>query len=224
MLRTAVSELSWLLTRGYRLESALKLVGDRHSLDVRQRMAVQRCACTDEALSSRKASEVRNEDVSDEAVEIDGFNVLTTVEGAFGGAVVFIGRDSCCRDISSVHGTYRRVEETSIAIRSIGMTLAALRPRSVRWLLDSPVSNSGRLRILLLQTALEQGWSWDVDVVPDVDKALVAGRGIIVTADSVVLNSGRRWLNLASIVLPQVSPPAFVADLRLSEQATRVRE
>ena len=38
-LRTAVSELSWLLGRGYQSKSALKLVGDRHNLRERQRLA-----------------------------------------------------------------------------------------------------------------------------------------------------------------------------------------
>ncbi len=47
-LRTAVAEYSWLLTRGYAEESALKLVGDRYDLTARQRMAVWRSSCSDE--------------------------------------------------------------------------------------------------------------------------------------------------------------------------------
>lgn len=43
-LRTAVSELSWLAGRDYSMKSALKLVGDRHALDGRQRLAVARSA------------------------------------------------------------------------------------------------------------------------------------------------------------------------------------
>ena len=36
-LRRAVTELSWLLSRGYNMTSSLKLVGDRHGLRERQR-------------------------------------------------------------------------------------------------------------------------------------------------------------------------------------------
>ncbi|HYP53983.1 MAG TPA: DUF434 domain-containing protein, partial [Pyrinomonadaceae bacterium] len=47
-LREAVGELSWLFGRGYAPRSAVKLVGDRHSLTGRQRLAVARAACSDE--------------------------------------------------------------------------------------------------------------------------------------------------------------------------------
>jgi len=43
-LRVAVNELGWLLSRGYNMTSSLKLVGDRHGLRERQRVAVSRCA------------------------------------------------------------------------------------------------------------------------------------------------------------------------------------
>src|SRR5439155_3863328 len=54
-LRAAVADLSWLLTRGYAQPSAVKIVGDRHALDARQRMAVTRAACTDAAREGRGA-------------------------------------------------------------------------------------------------------------------------------------------------------------------------
>ena len=38
---------------------------------------------------------------------IDGFNVLTTIEAALGGAVVLACRDETYRDIAGLHGTYR---------------------------------------------------------------------------------------------------------------------
>src|SRR5438105_3109058 len=46
-LRAAVADLSWLLGKAYAQPSALKLVGDRYRLDVRQRAAVARAACAD---------------------------------------------------------------------------------------------------------------------------------------------------------------------------------
>src|SRR5687767_6149055 len=54
-LRVAVDELSWLLGRGYAEDSALTLVGNRHQLDVRQRMAVRRCACSEAVAHARRA-------------------------------------------------------------------------------------------------------------------------------------------------------------------------
>jgi hypothetical protein len=48
-LRTAVHDLSWLLSREYAEASSLKLVGDRYRLVERQRIAVRRSACSDSA-------------------------------------------------------------------------------------------------------------------------------------------------------------------------------
>src|SRR5262252_7862615 len=56
-LRAAVCELSWLLTRDYSIKSALKLVGDRHALAERQRLAVARAASSDQSQKRRRATE-----------------------------------------------------------------------------------------------------------------------------------------------------------------------
>ena len=55
-LAEAMSDLSWLLTRGYAEPSSLKLVGDRYRLVERQRVAVLRSACSDESLARRHAN------------------------------------------------------------------------------------------------------------------------------------------------------------------------
>jgi len=78
-LRAAVADLSWLLGRGYAEVSARKLVGDRHALTERQRMAVMRCACSDEALAGRLSRRLDPEALRGRRLGIDGFNVLTTV-------------------------------------------------------------------------------------------------------------------------------------------------
>src|SRR5262245_3913503 len=78
-LRAAVTDLSWLLSRGYAEPSAQKLVGDRHRLDARQRQAVLRAACSDQALARRSARRVDPARLAGAELLIDGFNVLTTV-------------------------------------------------------------------------------------------------------------------------------------------------
>ena len=81
-LRAAVADLSWLLSRGYAENSALKLVGDRLQLTERQRIAVMRPTCSDQALQHRHQTQVPAERLAGERLDIDGFNVLTTVEAA----------------------------------------------------------------------------------------------------------------------------------------------
>ena len=212
-LRTAVRDLSWLLGRGYVLPSALKLVGDRFQLTARQRMAVQRCACTDEAHREREARRVDPAAVAGGAVHLDGYNVLTTVEAALAGGVVLGGRDGCFRDLASMHGNFRRVEETRPAAEAIGDVVAGLGVILCRWWLDRPVSNSGRLKMLLLEIASTHGWNWQVDLVNDPDRTLLEVDGLVATADSVILDRCGRWFNLARVVIEKRVPDARVLDL-----------
>ena len=162
LLRSAVADLNWLLTRGYAEPSALKLVGDRHWLDRRQRIAVMRCACSDQALESRRSRELDLRDLAGRRLLLDGYNVLTTVEAALAGGVILVGRDGCYRDMASVHGTYRKVDETLPALEHIGRLLDQSAVANCLWYLDSPVSNSGRLKTVMLEFALEREWPWQV--------------------------------------------------------------
>src|SRR5687767_2214386 len=124
-LRAAVADLSWLLSRAYATPSAVKIVGDRYQLSARQRTAVTRCACANEQLAGRLRREVRLEQVrGGDVLIVDGYNVLTTIEVALGGGWLLAARDMTYRDMASIHGSYRKVEETRPAIELLGRRLA----------------------------------------------------------------------------------------------------
>jgi hypothetical protein len=215
-LRQAVHDYSWLLSRGYAGESALKLVGDRFQLVQRQRLAVMRSSCSDEARDARRAREAPSEAVRGATLHIDGFNVLTTVEAALSGGVILLCRDGCFRDLASMHGSYRRVEETRPALERIGRTLAASQAARCVWFLDRPVSNSGRLAAVIREAGGEHGWDWAaelVELVNDADRAVVAGSAIVASSDSVVLDRCGRWVNLARRVVEDAVSPAWIVDL-----------
>jgi hypothetical protein len=212
-LRGAVADLAWLLERGYALTSALKLVGDRWALTERQRAAVARSTCSDSARRRRAEHQVGPEAVRGQALVVDGFNVLTTVEAALGGAVILRGRDGVDRDLAGVHGTYRRVEETRPALRLLGSLLDELDVAQTLWLLDRPVSNSGRLKNLILERAAEHGAQWDVELVNNPDPIMIGSEAIAATADSVVLDQCARWFNLARTVVERHVPTARLVDL-----------
>ncbi len=198
-LRSAVVDLAWLLDRGYSDRSALKLVGDRYALRARQRVAVRRCCCTDAERVDRWSRRV--DGVFGRPLWIDGFNLLTTVEAALAGGVLLRGRDGCLRDMASMHGQYKRVAETAPAIARVGALLVELDPTEVRWLLDRPVSNSGRLATALRAAADAAGWPWTVDLVPDPDRLLVETDAVVASADAAVLDGCGAWLELAGRVV-----------------------
>jgi hypothetical protein len=212
-LREALADFSLLLTKGYAGKSALKLVGDRFSLTQRQRLAVMRSACSDQQRHSRLERRVPIEALAGQAVAIDGYNLLITIEAAMSGGLIFKGRDGCCRDLASIHGTYRKVEETVPAANLIGEFLTQIRIAQALWLFDSPVSNSGRLKTLLAQLASEHAWPWEIRLTISPDAELSKTDVVVVSTDSVVLDACQKWTNLATEIILRRLPRTAVIDL-----------
>jgi hypothetical protein len=214
VLRQAVHDLSWLLSQGYAPTASLKLVGDRFALKERQRLAVARASCSDLQREARERARLPLESINGRDLLIDGFNIIVTAETALSGGVLIRCRDGCVRDMSSVHGSYRSVAETEEAIRLIGEALLGAKPASALWLLDQPVSNSGRLAQRIREMAAGHNWPWRVEVVMNPDKVLRASDQIAVTSDSNILDGVKCWINLCAILLTRQPPAARVVDLR----------
>ena len=212
-LRRAVADLNWLLSRGYAGTAAQKLVGDRYQLAARQRTAVARCACSDLERERRTATCVDWSKLAGRPLELDGYNVLTTVEAAMAGGVILAARDGTFRDMASMHGSFRRVMETRPALEWIGRTAAALGVSMCRWHLDRPVSNSARLKAVMEEIARQHGWNWSVELTTNPDAVLMASPETVATADSAILDRCAAWCNLARETIQRFVPNARIVDL-----------
>lgn len=208
-LRAAAADLAWLRSRGYAEAASLKLVGDRYRLVERQRVAVLRSSCSDEAQARRRAAQLDISQLQGRAVRIDGFNLILTLESALGGGVVLGGRDGAFRDLASVHGTYRRVAETQPALDLAARWLGRWQIGPCHWLLDAPVSNSGKLAALIRATES----TWLATVVPDPDPLLRRPGDPVATADAGILDHAEAWVNLARALVTAGVPGANVVDL-----------
>lgn len=214
-LREAARDLCWLLDRGYAMPSAAELVGNRHALTARQRLALTRSVCAEVARQRRHAREVGPEALVGRELWLDGFNVLTALEAALAGGVILVGCDGCCRDLASVYARHHEVAETAPALELLGAALQGWGVRRCRWWLDRPVSNSGRLQRRLLALAAARGWDWTAELVFNPDKVLAETDQIIATSDSVVLDRCARWFNLAAWLIRQRVPRAWLVDLNV---------
>jgi len=211
-LRAALADFSLLLTKGYADKSALKLVGDRFSLTQRQRLAVMRSACSDQQRERRRRHCVDIDELADHPIAIDGYNLLITVEAAMSGGLIFRGRDGCFRDLASIHGTYRKVEETIPAVTLIGEFLTQIAVPRALWLLDRPVSNSGRLKALIGDLAGKNDWNWDIRLTFSPDTELSQTDTIVVTTDSVILDACQKWTNLAAEIITRRLSETTIVD------------
>ena len=213
LLCNATRDLNWLLTRGYGANAALKLVGDRYRLVARQRQAIARCGCSDDEVLRRRQHQVATTNLRHQDLWIDAYNVLTSLEAALSGAVILHARDGCYRDLASMHRTYRKVHETMPAMHAIGQLVSEWEVAACHWLIDQPVSNSGRLKTLLREAGEEHGWRWHAEVVPDPDSVLIRTDQIVASADSRILDNAQQWFNLAKVAINARVDDAWIIDL-----------
>ncbi len=201
LLTEAVNDLCYLQSRGYTDNSALQIVGNHYRLNKRQRNAVLRVSCGEKEIIIRSRSEKKSSNLKDKIIEIDGFNLLILLESALSGAFIFKGRDGLYRDISSVHGSYKRVVKTEEAILLVGKVLKSLKVKSVKWYLDKPVSNSGRLKSRLLEIGRNNDFNWDAELVFDPDKVLIESQNVVVSSDGMILESVGNWFNMSAYLV-----------------------
>ncbi len=209
-LSLAAYDLSWLLGKGYAEKASVKLVGDRYRLKQRQRLALRRIVCTEIQRLNRQDKELKSEEMKGQKLLIDGLNLLITIESALSRGLIFEGLDGAYRDLASVHGTYKKVIETREAIQIIGQSLSELNTGQITWLLDKPVSNSGRIKQLLCEIAQENNWNWDVELVNNPDTIMMHSIVPIVSSDSLILDHTKSWFNLPKHLIDAYIPEAVI--------------
>ena len=211
-LRRAAEEAAWLLDRGYSMATALMAVGNHHQLELRQRIALSRGCCTKVERLARQARALAPEQLTGMQLHIDGFNLIIALEVALGGGLLVEGRDGCLRDLAGLRGSYHLVAETQAAVTQIGQTLATLGVSGARFYLDAAVSNSGRLRGLILEQAAAWPLPVAVELVPNADPTL-AMLGGVVSADAAILDACSSWTNLAAWIVARAVPEARLIQL-----------
>lgn len=216
-LKIAQEEIQWLLDRGYKLSSIIELVGNHYQLSLRQRTALQRATSTKLQYEKRKSTQLSPEVAKDGFLYIDGFNLIITLEVALSGSILILGNDGILRDLAGLRGTYRIIEQTNIALELIGNTLKKLEVPGVKFFLDSPVSNSGRLKNMILESLTKLGIYTEVELVPNADVVL-SKMDRIVTGDSIILDSCQSWFNLSRIIVESNIKNPWIVSLNKTDE------
>lgn len=203
-IREACQDMNYLLTRGFAEKSSTQLVGNRYRLNARQQQVVKGMSASNQQIVRRKRHEVQENALTNEILIIDGFNLLIIMESALSGAYVFKGLDDCFRDISSVHGTYKKVNQTIDVLRQVGDYLQQAEVKQVLWVFDKPVSNSGRLKTMLRELSEENNYNWVIELDNNPDKILAESLFIGVSSDAWVLDRMDRWFNLAKVLITRL--------------------
>ncbi len=128
-------------------------------------------------------------------VHIDGFNTIITLEVALSDSLLLYCMDGTVRDLAALRGTYRLIDKTQEAVLLIGSALAQSGIGKAVFYLDSPVSNSGRLRQCILEMLEPLPYAVEVEVIHNVD-AVLQTLGHVITSDAIILDKCVSWVNL----------------------------
>ena len=202
IMSKAAKDYCWLLDKHYAAKAALKLVGDHYKLRERQRTALDKACQPRELVERVAAGELTSPDMlKNQPVIIDGFNLLIIMEAILSGAPVFKGRDGLIRDISGLHGSYRKISETPVAIALIAQFFRQYNALSVLWVFDKPVSNSGRLAKLVEEVGSQNNIQWQTRLADQTDNKVAEANKIVISSDSQILARCNQWFNLISFFL-----------------------
>ena len=205
----AMEDFQYLLDRGYKSQPAIDFTGNHYLLSARQRTAIQRSAATQVQYEKRKASMLPLENAKDGLISIDGFNLIITLEVALSKSVLILGKDGVMRDLAGLKGTYKIIDKTEEALNLIGSAVKKLSIPGIKFYLDSPVSNSGRLKKKILEQQDSWGIPVEVELTMNADKELCT-LDRIVTGDSIVLDRCRSWVNLTRSIIDDYIKDAWI--------------
>lgn len=200
-LRSAVQDMQYLLTREYPEKATSELVGNRYRLKTRQIQALRGASASEGQLHNRKRKELEASDLTEKTIYLDGFNVLILLESLLSEAYIFEGADGCFRDLSGVHGTYKRVNQTLRAVEAVAAFYHKNHIQKLVWIFDQPVSNSGRIKQIILEFATENNLNWEAELQYNPDKFLAESSEIIVSSDAWILDHCKEWFNLIGYLI-----------------------
>jgi hypothetical protein len=192
-LREAGEELYYFINRGYQIKPASTFVGNHHLLSERQRLALVRSISPKGSIEERVAKEVH--ELKDSVVYIDTFNTVITLEIAFSGSTLLSCMDGTIRDLAGLRGTYRIIDKTDMAIEAIRKVLEAEGVKEVHFMIDAPISNSGRLSSKIEDMFAGSSVKTECEVIFDVDKSMYDKENVI-TSDAIILDKCSSWFNL----------------------------
>lgn len=200
-LQEPAQDFRYLLNRRYPRKAALELVGNRYGLTFDERHLLHRGIFSNSDSKSRKKRIVPITGIRNKDLAIDGHNVLITIEAALSGRPLVLADDGFIRDISGLSGSFKKTKRTEEAIQFIINVLKKWKPRQTFFLLDAPISMSGRLAEEIRNRLKRENLSGDAMAVKVPEKILIGFPGIIATSDTAIIDRSKKVLDLAGYVI-----------------------
>ena len=214
ILIKASEDARYLLNRGYKVKGATVFVQQHYQLSEPQRLAIARSIATDSNIVLRRSKELSKDDCKGKEVYIDGFNAIIPMESLLSNSPILDCMDGSIRDMANLKGSYHIIDKTSGAIQLVLEQLQKLGVLKAHFYFDRPVSNSGRLKCLLLELSKQYNVDVDVELLNAVDKELY-DKSNVITGDCVILDKCISFIPLYRWIIEDYSKSHDVWKVKL---------
>ncbi|WP_238948392.1 DUF434 domain-containing protein [Clostridium sp. YIM B02569] len=213
LLKKAQKDIYYLINQGYSIDKSVEFVGNHFLFSARQRLALKRSISSYKDIISRQKRKILDT-YENSTLHIDGLNIIITLEVALSNSTLIKCMDGTLRDLAGLRGTYKLIDKTDTAIDLIGKRLDRMKIQKAIFYLDSPVSNTGRLKSRLLELLYKYNFDIEVILIPNVD-VILNKLDHVVTSDGIILNTCESWINLAYEIVEEELPNTSYIDFEI---------
>ncbi len=200
----AACDYRYLLSRGYRPASALEFVGNHFQLRREERDFLFRAVCSPERAFQRRAKTVKPDEIRGSRLIIDGYNCLITIESALKGRPVVLSDDGFIRDIARIFRKFRATDQTRQAWHLMSGQIRLLSPARTFVFLDRQMKASGELAARIRRWMAGAGIEGTCRTVRCGEKRIASLKGIVASADSVIIDNADRVFDIAGHIIMNV--------------------
>lgn len=213
LLKKAQKDIYYLINQGYSIDKSVEFVGNHFLFSARQRLALKRSTSSYKDIISRQKRKILDT-YENSTLHIDGLNIIITLEVALSNSTLIKCMDGTLRDLAGLRGTYKLIDKTDTAIDLIGKRLDKMKIQKAIFYLDSPVSNTGRLKSRLLELLYKYNFDIEVILIPNAD-VILNKLDHVVTSDGIILNTCESWINLAYEIVEEELPNTSYIDFEI---------
>ncbi|UGV41573.1 DUF434 domain-containing protein [Methanococcoides orientis] len=198
-------DIRYLLTRGYVRKTAITFVSNHYQLTEHERHVLARLVFSPETAESRMKKKLKCSQLEGCDVLIDGYNVIITIESSLKNETIWYADDSFLRDTSGIFRNHRVTDTTYMAVDEMLSTLSTLKLRSATILLDSQMSNSGKLAQFIRERAESNNFKADSKTSKHVDFDLkkAGTSAVIATADGIIVDDVEKVVDVTECWMKQ---------------------
>jgi len=207
----AIADYRWLLDRGYPQQAALNIVTERYMLGQKERMLLYRCVHTSKCVQDVALRHLREVDLANFELIVDGYNVLLTIIAALKNEGVYICDDGFVRDLRGAKLRHGEREYLLTAIEIMGKYLARIPVRYVTFVFDSTVSHSAKHAKITAEILGKLiGKKIHYELAKKVDTTLISHSKnndvVVASSDIVVLLKAAKIYDLAGRIIASFMP------------------